>query len=216
MELINNNWTIGIGGGLLSGLIIAMGSRLLLSRRLEKERKQTIFLANTELLKSLTPTVAEAAIPEAEIIVSLISATARKYDLPVDALFSMNELVDCMIKDIMDSQFIPLTVKKDYCEKLSALRESPQIGHMKESRQENYEYRRRLTAWTTSLVGLMSSLVTFFILISGEHSTLKLLLIAFITMLALSMSAAPSMMFDRDRPRPHKELPNKSMDSDEE
>ena len=59
MELFNNPWFVGIGGGILSGLIVAYISRLIFSRRDNREYAQKVSQANHEVLYAVRPGISE-------------------------------------------------------------------------------------------------------------------------------------------------------------
>ncbi len=52
-------WAIGIGGGILSGLIVAYISRLIFSKRDNREYAQKILQANNEVLYAVRPGISE-------------------------------------------------------------------------------------------------------------------------------------------------------------
>ena len=57
--LLNNGWVVGIGGGILSGLIVAWLTRTLFSKKDQKELAINISSANREILYAIRPEISE-------------------------------------------------------------------------------------------------------------------------------------------------------------
>src|SRR3990167_2316033 len=123
MDLLNNAWVVGIGGGILSGFVVAYISRLIFSRRDSREYAQKISQANHEILYAVRPGISEGVIPTNEVLRSLTSATARKYGVEISDMHDLNAISSELIKEVMDSSFISATAKREFCEKLSSIKE---------------------------------------------------------------------------------------------
>ena len=124
ITIINNPWVIGIGGGILSGLIVTLISRLILSKRENREYIQKIHAANKEILYAIRPGISEGQLPIITVINALRNSTARKYSVTSDDIWSASEISDELIKEVMDSSFISSSAKQEFCEKLRSLAES--------------------------------------------------------------------------------------------
>src|SRR6202012_6262294 len=77
-DWVNNPWVVGLGGALLSGVLATWVSRLLFSKRDSKEYAQRVSSVNREVIYSIRPGISEGAIPEPDVLESLIAATCRK------------------------------------------------------------------------------------------------------------------------------------------
>lgn len=121
MELLNNPWVIGIGGGILSSLFVAWITRLIFSKRDNKEYLQKLKAANQEVLYAIRPGISEEIIPNPDVVSHLIAATSRRYDVDADLMYSVNEIASELIKEVMDSSFISAATKQSFCERLSKL-----------------------------------------------------------------------------------------------
>lgn len=121
MDLLNNPWVIGIGGGILSGLFVAWITRLIFSRRDNKEYLQKLKAANQEVLYAIRPGISEEVIPNPDVVAHLTAATSRRYDVDAELMYSVNEIASELIKEVMDSSFISAATKQSFCEKLSKL-----------------------------------------------------------------------------------------------
>lgn len=168
--ILSNPWVVGIGGGILSGLFVAIITRLIFSRRDKREYIQRIQLANSEVLYAVRPGVSEGLIPNKGVVKSLISATARKYNVDKEDMLNSNDLADELIKEVMDSSFISASAKDDFCEKLTGFRDGK--GKTVERREPigEYEimsqYRRQTVAILSMMVGTMTGIMS--ILVSFE------------------------------------------------
>lgn len=101
-----NPWLLTIASSIVSGLLVNYISRLIWSRRDNKELRQKIDVANSEIIYALRPSVAEGAMPSKAILEALINGTARKHSLKPENLMTINEFADSLVKEVMDSTFI--------------------------------------------------------------------------------------------------------------
>jgi hypothetical protein len=182
MDIINNPWFIGIGGGILSGLIVTFISRLVLSRRDNREYTQKVLGANRELIYAIKPGISEGHIPAADIIQSLIEATARKYGVESKSLYRAPEIAQELMKEVMDSSFISAKTKEDYCARLATLVPSPTTqppsppARSKDDQPSSgmEEYRARMISMMSVMMGMVAASMTLFMALSknGPFSSL--------------------------------------------
>ncbi|NYZ63418.1 hypothetical protein [Luteimonas deserti] len=182
MEVINNPWFIGIGGGILSGLIVTFISRLVLSRRDNREYTQKVLGANREVIYAIKPGISEGHIPAGEIIQSLIEATARKYGVESKSLYRTPEIAQELMKEVMDSSFISAKTKEDYCARLATLVTPPStqapspLVKPKDDRPSSgmEEYRARMISMMSVMMGMVAASMTLFMALSknGPFSSL--------------------------------------------
>ncbi|MES2664162.1 MAG: hypothetical protein V4629_12765 [Pseudomonadota bacterium] len=118
IALLNNTWIVGIIGGVLSGLIVNYVSRYYLSKKENRESLQKIFSVNREVIYAIRPSISEGVIPKLETIEALIIATSRKYLLNREDVYGPKEIMQELIKEVMDSSFINSHQKKEYCDQL--------------------------------------------------------------------------------------------------
>jgi hypothetical protein len=121
VEILSNPWFIGIGGGILSGLIVTVISRALLSRRDDREYAQKVLGANREVVYAVRPGISEGLVPTVDVLDSLVEATSRKYGVDRKDLYRPFEIAQELMKEVMDSSFISAKTKEDYCTRLGAL-----------------------------------------------------------------------------------------------
>src|SRR5690606_9869690 len=110
-----NSWTIGIGGGIISGLIVFLVTSKIFSRRENKEYLQKIRIANNELLYAIRPLVVEQKIPTLQMIDSILVSTAKKYSVQISDLYKRDDIADDLTKEIMDNPFLTSESKLQYC-----------------------------------------------------------------------------------------------------
>src|SRR5690554_6004366 len=97
-----NSWTIGIGGGIISGLIVFLVTSKIFSRRENKEYLQKIRIANNELLYAIRPLVVEQKLPTLDILNSILVSTAKKYNVQINDLYNKDAIADDLTKEVMD------------------------------------------------------------------------------------------------------------------
>ena len=210
MDLLNNAWVIGIGGGVLSGLLVTAISRMILSRRDRGEYVQKIQLANREILYALRPGISEGHVPNRQVVVFLINATARKYDVDIGGLVDPAEIGEELTKEIMDSSFISASTKQEYCDQLTPLTSAPPevtantadaSEERSRSRSEFAAYRARMVTLLSTMMGVTAAMMTMILVISDgadrSIEALEVLAPSVVALLATIMGATLLMLFRR-------------------
>jgi hypothetical protein len=167
MEWLNNSWVVGIGGGILSGIIVTLISRYFFSRRDNREYLQRVNSANREVIYAIRPGISEGIVPSLDVIQSLINSTARKYAVDIDDVYTPTEVAEDLIKEVMDSSFISAGAKSEYCNKLNQMTYPIKEEHLEETSAESKAkilsfaaYRQRTVTWMSVLLGLIAALMT--------------------------------------------------------
>lgn len=161
MEIFSNPWVVGIGGGIFSGLIVAYISRLIFSKRDNREYAQKISQANHEVLYAVRPGISEGVVPTNGILKSLIDATARRYSVDVSDMHDLNDVSSELIKEVMDSSFISASAKQEFCEKLTAIKKEEEVSEKAEFDKEHdvsARYRQQLVAVLSAMVAILTGL----------------------------------------------------------
>jgi hypothetical protein len=178
-ELLSNGWVVGIGGGILSGLIVAWLTSTLFSKKDLREIAINVSSANREILYAIRPEISESSLPTVQVIEALKNATARKYKIEPSRLHGITEVVEELIKEIMDSSFISSSAKKDYCESLKTLipDKTIELEALSEDREvfvARVEYREKMTSLLSLTLGTIAALATMlsFLKSSFESSSL--------------------------------------------
>ncbi|WP_416899113.1 MAG: hypothetical protein ACMVY4_05140 [Minwuia sp.] len=159
--LLDNPWVVGIGGGILSGLFVALVTRVIFGRRDKKEYNQKVFRANSEVVYAIRPGISEGIIPNGEVIKKLSSATARKYDVNDQDLYDIDEISGELIKEVMDSSFISAEMKNDYCVKISNISKDAPRSESPAPESRNEDARKAAYVGQLSvIVSLMAGVAT--------------------------------------------------------
>lgn len=165
MDIFNNAWVVGIGGGILSGLIVTLITRYIFSKKDNKEYAQKVSVVNKEVVYALRPGISEGHIPDKEVLSSLINATARKYKVERNDTYQAKQIAEELIKEIMDSSFISSETKKNYCETLAHLVNVERLeATPSESRIERIsiesEFRKRQNERMSTVLGMTAAMGT--------------------------------------------------------
>ena len=115
INFISNAWTIGIGGGIVSGFIVFWVTNFFFTKREKKEYLQRVKTANNEILYAIRPLIVSQKIPGQAIIESLILSTSRKYMVNTTNLYTTQRLVEDLIKEVLDNAFLDADRKLEYC-----------------------------------------------------------------------------------------------------
>lgn len=115
INFISNAWTIGIGGGIVSGFIVFWVTNFFFTKREKKEYLQRVETANNEILYAIRPLIVSQKIPVQAIIESLILSTSRKYMVNTTNLYTTQRLVEDLIKEVLDNAFLDADRKLEYC-----------------------------------------------------------------------------------------------------
>ncbi|WP_447076944.1 hypothetical protein [Vibrio alginolyticus] len=163
MEVFNNAWFVGIGGGVLSGLIVTMITRYVFSRKDNREYLQKVSSVNREIVYALRPGISEGHIPDESVLTALINSTSRKYRVNRDDVYKPKQVAEELIKEIMDSSFISSETKKTYCETLSHFvveSSGTELEPVIERKVAESEYRQKITEQMSAVLGITAALGT--------------------------------------------------------
>ena len=184
-SVFTNPWFIGIGGGTGSGLIVFLITRVIFGRRENKEYHQKVLAANRELLHGIRPTVAENQIPERNVIEAMHSSTARRFGIMCKDMASIDEAVEDLTMEVMESSFISSQVKAEFCQKLASLVKRPEESEEDTIPRESQpslslriDQRSRLVTMASVMMALMAGMTTamipLFSRLTDDTSEMKL------------------------------------------
>jgi len=176
IDFINSPWVVGVGTtvlGVVLGLVVNVLAKRFLPKKDSKQYLQDVRSANQEVLGTLRGSIAESAIPSRSIVEALIRATAQARGVKQESLMSVSELSDNLIKDVMDSNFIPYQQKLAYCKDISSFSAEPKqrsksiqstthtnIAYIsrfeKEVRDQSINSFSIYVAFITAIVGIMA------------------------------------------------------------
>ncbi|MCU4310557.1 hypothetical protein KTG68_00420 [Acinetobacter variabilis] len=133
-EFLNNSWVVGVVGGLISGLLVWLITTKLFKSKQTREYTHKVITVNGELIYSLRSGISQRKLPSLDVLDALKNATARKYSVDVRDIYTNKELAEELIKEIMDSSFIPVESKDNFFELLN-----PLLNEMLPQQQEEVE-----------------------------------------------------------------------------
>lgn len=157
-----NSWTIGIGGGIISGLIVFLVTSKIFSRRENKEYLQKVRLANNELLYAIRPLVVEQKLPTLEIVNSILVSTAKKYSVQIGDLYKRDEIADDLTKEVMDNPFLTSESKLQYCKLTEAIKKLGVERVKDEEQKKKIVYIERERLISKEFFSLTLALMTTF------------------------------------------------------
>jgi len=164
MEWFSNPWVIGVLGSIPGGFLVNWVTGIILGKRENREYLQKVIGANREVVYAIRPGISEGQIPTAEVLTSLLNATARRYAVEPSDLYTATQIAEELVKEVVDSSFISSVQKSQYCTQLATLgmtarREAPETATEPEHRSIA-EYRQRLISSVGVLLGILTATMT--------------------------------------------------------
>lgn len=171
-EWLNNSWVTGIGGGILSGLIVFFITKWLFSDQSKREIAQKVLAANREIIYAIRAGIPDGLISDKATIESLRSATAQRGGVELHLLLDNRGLVDKLIKEVMDNSFISAKTKQDYCARLqevvdvigvsdkSVPSKIAEVHEVQERLSSSNRFMRTVSASMATMAGMMVAVVT--------------------------------------------------------
>ncbi|MEX6587139.1 hypothetical protein [Paraclostridium bifermentans] len=178
-KFLENPWVVGIGGGIISGIIVFYISNWMMNKKDSNEYIRKIELANDEVINMLKPYIADVGLPNGKVLDSIISSVARKYKIEINKMFTVKIICEELIREIISNVYVSNDKKNEYTEQLSEhikkieetnAKDSKETGFDKISSQQ--EYRRKLNRQYSILLSMTVMCVTMTMLavltISGD------------------------------------------------
>jgi hypothetical protein len=203
MNIFSNPWVVGIGGGIISGILVTVVTRYLFSKREKREYLQRVETANNEVLYSIRPSIAEKVFPSLDVIDSVLVSTAKKYGLEKNDLYTVVTISNDVIKEIMANPFLSSQQKVEFCELVSNLRKQylgireaevhkPEtIKVVKESSSEFISLTLGVMTGATAIVATLVTIMKGRFALEGEstlRTMLPIILVATFIPLVLSVT----------------------------
>ncbi len=158
MNFINNPWFIGVVGGIFSGLIVFFITKYLLSARDKREYLQKVNMANKEIISNIRSSIAEKIIPPVEIILSVINSISHKYEIHRKDLYSIRNLVNDLIAEVMSNSFLSSEDKDNFCKLILEI--NVEYEKLKEIKDTTYKLRETLTQSSISFELIFSIILS--------------------------------------------------------
>jgi len=106
MEYLNNQWIVGIGTSIISGLIVFFITRKFFTVKQSREYGQKIRTANNEILYAIRPIIVEKTELNIKILNSILESISRKYNVALADIYDRDSLCDDLINEIMTNSFL--------------------------------------------------------------------------------------------------------------
>ncbi|TGM10687.1 hypothetical protein EHQ81_18850 [Leptospira selangorensis] len=174
IELLSNQWVVGICGGIISGIIVYIVTYYLSTRKEDKIRMQKAEVANNELLHIMRPLIIDKTRFNTNLFDSITASLANKHGVDEDDLLDLIDMGNEIIRDIMQSPFLNIEIKDKYCsnileevKKEEELREREFNDYVSSKKNvqakssESSKFISLLLALTTSLFTALSSTILF-------------------------------------------------------
>lgn len=238
MSWINNAWTVGIATGIASGLLVTWLARFFLSKKDDREYQQKLNGANREVIYAVRQCIPEGPIPARAVIEALAHSTARRYALPLTDLYGPEEIIEELVKEVMDSSFLSAGKKAEYCDQLAAVNAirlhedttgdgsdtAVRLQQAKDIHEAYLKRRRQFNQTLSTMLGLGAALVSTLgawqeTITWRQKPTLPLspLQIFILTTLGMALFAIAIFFYqDRTRKRKVQKSINKNNESDDE
>jgi len=164
-DIFNNAWVTGIGGGIISSLIVFFVTRYFFSKREKREYIQKTETANNEILYSIRPLVIEKKIPTKDILNAVRISTAKKYGVQQEDLYNEFSLSNDLINEIMGNSFLSSDQKLEFCELLQTMKKDDsednkevEVVYLKDKDSISSKYNSILLAMTSFAMVLTMTL----------------------------------------------------------
>lgn len=184
LAFLQNPWVVGIGGGIISGIIVFFITNWIYRRKDNSKYIEQINSANTDIIRALKPYVAERGLPEKEVIDAIVVSTARKYKVKSDELYSVRIICEELIREVVENIYVSSEKKYEYTKQLSeylrAIDETEHRSYLvtdieKEMRNLNavqeLDYRRFMATSLSALLAIFVALFTMLLSVASLEET---------------------------------------------
>lgn len=173
-DFFQNNWVISIFAGALVTIISEMWKRW----RSRTSYWQKVHLANRDILNTIESFTSEKDLPSAQILMSFHTSTARNYKVSLKDINSLNEVVDDLIRKVIESNFLSYVQKIDSSERLLNLKEDIVMLQLANEIPDKIKeidklHRQRQFSITSVLIGLITTLFSMFLFLFKSNNSLK-------------------------------------------
>jgi len=193
LSILSNQWVVGIGAGIISGVIVYFITRWLFGRKDNSKHIEQINLANEEIIRVLRPYVAEEGLPNKDIVNAILASTARKYNLQQNEVYSIRVVCEELIKETLENVYVSCSKKQEYSKSINdyilevekTLNDTDLNNFAKlqlelSSMQKRNEYKNRYLSYISAILSIFVCIITAFgIIFSKEFSSVTIQVPAF-------------------------------------
>ncbi|MBO5171231.1 MAG: hypothetical protein J6B70_10900 [Oscillospiraceae bacterium] len=189
LSFLRNQWVVGIGGGIVSGIIVYFITNWLYKRKDNSKYLEQIENANLDIIRTLKPYVAEKGLPSKEVIDAIIVSTARKHKVKSEELYSIRIICEELIREIIENAYVSSDKKQEFSQQLSEYlyqanaeqQRSVLISEIEKEIKlshaiEKTNYQRQATTMLSIMMAVFASVLTILsVVLSITEPSLKLL-----------------------------------------
>lgn len=220
LNFFSNNWIVSI----ITGLIVYFIGRVIEGFSNNRRYNSKLASARAEIFSTIRAMVPEDSMPPLGILKTLYRATAKRYQVKEEDLDSLSDILEDIIKEILDTNFLAYEEKLRYSDKLQKLIEPNQSNDIRNLNEivqelgpaatetlittyreaENFRRDNRRFTYTYTIstaMALIASTVTFNwtsnekFEIPKELSTLSFDLIKIVGVISLTVIVIASFVF---------------------
>jgi hypothetical protein len=183
-NILSNSWVVGIGGGIISGIIVYLITAKFFNRKENTRYLEQINNANIDIIRSLKPYIAEKGLPEKEIIDAIILSTARKYKVKSEELYSIRVVCEELIREIVENVYVSADKKQEYTQQLkeylcnlnaernkSLLITEIEKEITNSTKIEKIDYRNKVVSTLSIMFSILAATLTMFVTILTDPTT---------------------------------------------
>jgi len=177
LKFFTSPWVIGITGGIISGIIVFFVTNIIVSKKENRLYTQKISPTNFEILQTIRPLIVNKGRFNNDIFDSITSSLSNKHNVATKDLYSVSELCNDVITDIIQTPFLTSEQKDEYTENLLSIKKGTQPEHDKT--KIIYVYRSQKSSISSKYLSYAMAMTTFlfamFFTLTRESSSLVLL-----------------------------------------
>lgn len=113
-NILNNAWFVGI----VTGVFVYFITNIFTKIKSNKEYINNVNQVSKEMLALLQEFIVEKNMPDNNVLLSYYKATCFKYKVKIRDADTINDILNILTKEILDSKFISSIDKISYCKKI--------------------------------------------------------------------------------------------------
>lgn len=173
-ELLQNQWVVAIGSSVISGVIVFLVTEKFFKHSQNKENAKKIENANLEIISILTRCIVDGDLLKPEVAIAVQKSSCRRYGINENEVFSLEEIGEELLNDILKTPYISVKQKEEYAEKMIRYKlevKSVKLDKTEKSstHKENNDYKEY-----SALIGIITSiipLIAMFIILGNYNIT---------------------------------------------
>lgn len=170
MGFLQNPWFVGIATGLISGVLVFFLTKWIMDKKGKTEYYKQVKAANSSVIGSLKPYVADKGLPELEVFKALIASTSRLFNVDEKDMYSISLYCEELIREIISDVYVSNEKKAEYTKSLAEYKaninnreKELKLSEMKlVTGQYNEKMKSRVSMYLAVMASFISLLGTLF------------------------------------------------------